>query len=325
MAKATSTSKARTGSASAGSAGDQVPVVGGREPCPCGSGRRYKACHGRAAAHAAQELVVRPFEGLPGEVDWVMMREVVPAATARVVLSEPGEFGGREAKVATVLPMAWPALARLDGEVFVGLQVTSGSGDPSRDVADALLRALEAAPGTPVPPGQLPGAGPRLQDLLDASVPFEVVLHQGFDFWIEGVDDVDAETRASMDRANAQVIPTARLSSVEGAYWARVRDRCHLRWALPEDEEPLLDAMARLHGAGGLSLGDGTRYVGAFRAHGLLVPVWDLPADLEADALEGPAAGFRARLDQALAVTGPLSDAERRARNGLLSRQLTLR
>ena len=46
----------------------EIPVVGAREPCPCGSGRRYKACHGRAAAHAVTELVQRPFEGLPGRV-----------------------------------------------------------------------------------------------------------------------------------------------------------------------------------------------------------------------------------------------------------------
>ncbi len=303
-----------------------MPVVGGREPCPCGSGRRYKACHGREAAHAA-ELVTRPFEGLPGEVDWVMMREIVPAATARVTIAGPaaGPYAGRDALAATVLPYAWPALARLDGEVFVGLQVPGASGDASRDLADALVRALEAEPGTPIPPAATPAAGPRLQDLLDASVPFEVVLHEGFGFWIEGVEDVDADTKASMERANARVIPTARLESVEGAYWARMRDRCHLRWALPEPEEALLDGLARLHGAGGLSLGEGTRYIGAFRAHGLLVPVWDLPHEAEAEAVEAPAAGFRARLDQALAVTTPLSDAERRARNGLLSRQLTLR
>ncbi|WP_229868566.1 SEC-C metal-binding domain-containing protein, partial [Streptomyces chryseus] len=56
----------------------EVPVVGAREPCPCGSGRRYKACHGRAAAHAVTELVQRPFEGLAGESDWVALRELVP-------------------------------------------------------------------------------------------------------------------------------------------------------------------------------------------------------------------------------------------------------
>ncbi len=256
-----------------------------------------------------------------------MMREIVPAATAAVTLvgEAAGTDAGRQVTVATVLPMAWPALHRLDGEVFVGLQVQGGSGDASRDLADALLRALATDPGTPVPPGPLPTAGPRLQGLIDPAVPLEVVLHEGFSFWIEGVPDVDADTRASMERANARVIPTARLASVEGAYWARMRDRCHLRWALPEPEEALLDGMARLHGVGGLSLGEGTRYVGAFRAHGLLVPVWDLPHEAEAESVEAPAAGFRARLDQAMALTTPLSDAERRARNGLLSRQLTLR
>ncbi len=255
------------------------------------------------------------------------MREIVPAATARLTLAgeQAGSHAGREVTLATVLPMAWPALARLDGEVFLGLQVQGGTGDASRDLADALLRVLDVAPGTPVPPGPLPGPGPRLQDLLDTSAPFTVELHEGFDFWIEGVADVDAETRASMDRANARVIPTARLSSVDGAYWARVRDRCHLRWALPDPEEACLDAMARLHATGGLSLGEGTRYIGAFRAHGLLVPVWDLPGDAEAESIDGPAAGFRGRLDQALALTTPLREEERRARNGLLSRQLTLR
>jgi hypothetical protein len=302
--------------------------VGGREPCPCGSGKRYKACHGRAQAAAEAELVARPFEGLPGEVDWVMMREIVPAATARVRIAageSAGDAAGREVTVATVLPFAWPALVRLDGEIFVGLQVTSGTGDPSRDAAHALLGALASEPGTPQPPERTAPGGPRLQDLLDPEAPFEVVVHEGFDFWIEGVEDVDAETRASLDRANSKVIPTARLASVEGAYWARMRDRSHLRWGLGEPEDALLDALARLHAMGGLSLGDGTRYVGAFRADGILVPVWDLPHDTEPDAFESPAAGFRARLDQALALTGPLSDTERRARNGLLSRQLTLR
>ena len=68
---------------------DDVPVVGMREPCPCGSGRRYKACHGRAAAHRGQHLVTRPFQGLASECDWVALREIVPAATAPLTL-RPG-------------------------------------------------------------------------------------------------------------------------------------------------------------------------------------------------------------------------------------------
>ncbi|HEX8497855.1 MAG TPA: DUF5926 family protein, partial [Actinomycetales bacterium] len=115
-----------------------VPVVGQREPCPCGSGRKYKACHGRAAT-ITPAPVARPFAGLPGEVDWVAMREIVPAATATVRLSaqhrRPAEgdlAAVEQATVATVLPLAWPGLRRSDGEVLVGLQTTGGSSDAGR-------------------------------------------------------------------------------------------------------------------------------------------------------------------------------------------------
>jgi preprotein translocase subunit SecA len=35
--------------AAAGAAGSQVPRVGRNDPCPCGSGLRYKECHGKLA------------------------------------------------------------------------------------------------------------------------------------------------------------------------------------------------------------------------------------------------------------------------------------
>ncbi len=305
-----------------------VPVVAGREPCPCGSGRRYKACHGRAAARASDALVLRPFHGLAAEGDWVALREIVPAATAPLTLT--GEYAGRQATLSTVLPMAASAMVRLDGAVFVGLQVPGGSGDASRDVAAALLEALAAGPGTIVADGTLPGPGPRLDDILDPAVAIDVTVHEGFEYWIDGVVSADAaerdaEVAASLERANAGVVPTVRLVGVEAAYWAGMPERSTLRWVLPEDEEPLLDALARLHAGGGLTLGAGTRFIGTFRAHGLLVPVWDLPVGARADDVEDPAAAFRERLDTALASDVPLTTDERHARSGLLTRQLTLR
>ncbi len=300
-----------------------LPVVGPREPCPCGSGKRYKICHGRGAAAADIAFVARPFEGLPHEGDWVALREVVPAATATVRTT--AEYGAREVTVATLLPMAWAGLNRPDGAILVGLQTQGASGDPSRDVAAALLAAMEAEPGSPVAGVGLPGAGPRLQDVLDPASGFDVRVREGFDFWL--ADDVEQtdEVRESMERANASVIPTERLVSVESAYWCRIGDRTHLRWVLPHDEEPLLDAIARLHARGGSSLGEGTRYIGAFRAHGLLVPVWDLAPGAVADDVEAPAKAFAERLDEALAETSDLTVDERRARAGVVSRQLTLR
>ena len=100
----------------------EIPVVGAREPCPCGSGRRYKACHGRDAAHAVTELVQRPFEGLPGECDWVALRELVPAATVKLHLKGGLPEGVPSVTLATVQPMAWPALRHDDGSVLLGLQ-----------------------------------------------------------------------------------------------------------------------------------------------------------------------------------------------------------
>lgn len=301
----------------------QVPVVGPREPCPCGSGRRYKGCHGRGSG--ADELVVRPFAGLDGEADWVALRELVPAATAPLHLVG----SNREVVLSTVLPMAWPALVRATGQVLLGLQVNARSGDASRDLAAALEAALTAEPGQGVTVGGLPGPGARLQDLL-APGPLEVTVHDGFDYWVAGAPDPTGEVAASMERANSAVTPTARLSGVQAAYWTRMPERCHLRWVLPHEEEALLDGLARLavvgtEGVGGLGLGAGTRYAGSFRAHGLSVPVWDLPVDTEPAAMEEPAAGFAARLDEALADGTPLTDAQRRARDGLRGRQFTLR
>jgi hypothetical protein len=263
-------------------------------------------------------FVARPFEGLPDETDWVALREVVPAATAPLTLKD-----GTTVTLSTVLPLAWPGMVRADGLRYLGLQVASRSGDASRDLAAVLEQVVDAAPGSSVATTDLPGPGARLQDLL-SDAPLDITIHSGFDFWVEGVDDPDGEVAASMERANATVVPTARLASVRSAYWCRMRERAHLRWVLPHEEERLLDALARMSVAGGLGLGDGTRYVGSFRAHGLLVPVWDLPLETVADELEEPARAWGARLDAALAETG-LTGETRRARQGLVNRQLTLR
>ena len=52
---------------------------------PAAGTRRATA---RAAADAVTELVQRPFEGLPGECDWVALRELVPAATVELTLKD---------------------------------------------------------------------------------------------------------------------------------------------------------------------------------------------------------------------------------------------
>ena len=110
-------------------------------------------------------FVARPFEGLPSETEWVALREILPAATGAVTLTADGAT--TPATVCTVLPLAWPALHRNGGELFVATQSGATSGDPSRDIAAALLLAADADEGTPITAVPNPGSdSPRLQDVL---------------------------------------------------------------------------------------------------------------------------------------------------------------
>ena len=314
MAKKSRT-KARDNAPVEGSA-DQV---GPRQPCPCGSGKRYKACHG-AAGGATPAYVSRPFEGMPGECDVIALRELVPAAT--IPLTVPST--DREVRLCTLLPMAAPALVRDSGAIWLGLQVAHQYGDPARD----LGAVLEAAIAT-VEPGIVglttqPGEGPRLQDLI-SNTALDITVHDGFGYWADDIEDPDESVAAALEQANGTANPTARLESVEAAYWTNVGPKEHLRWVMPHQEDELLTALARLHAAGQDSVAEGSRFVGMFRAHGLLTPVWDLPVGTGAEVLEGPAATFAADLADALAQGGDLSAAERSARAGLANRQVTIR
>ncbi|WP_413451572.1 DUF5926 family protein [Georgenia phoenicis] len=267
-------------------------------------------------------FVERPFEGLPGETDWVAMREIVPAATATVRTTE--EYGSREVVVATMLPELWPALHREDGVVLVGLQTAAKSGDASRDVAAALLLALDAEPGTPVTNLGILEPGPRLQDVLDLTVPFEPVIENDFGFWLAADQERDADVTAAVEQSSEGIVPTVKVEGVESAYWCRM-GREFLRWSRPEPQEDVLDAIARLHARRESELEEGARFVGAFRTSGILVPVWELVPGTEADELAGPCAAFEKRLEAALAESGPLDADARRARAGIVSRQVTLR
>jgi hypothetical protein len=105
-------------------------------------------------------------------------------------------------------------------------------------------------------------------------------------------------------------------------------NRPFVRWVRPEDEDEVVKAIARLHAkrASAITLPNGeARFLGMFRAGGLTVPVWELPDGTTAADLAAPMATFATTFDQALAASGPLDAAERRARDGILSRQLTLR
>jgi hypothetical protein len=276
-------------------------------------------------AKTTTDFVLRPFEGLPGEADWVAMREIVPSATATARTT--AEHGAREVVVVTLLPAGWAALHRQDGTILLAVQGLLGSGDLSRDLAAALLEAIDSEPGTAVEQasvsGDGEGPGPRLQDVLDLTVPFEVTVHTGYDYWVDPSAETTPEVRASLDEAAENTIPTVKLASVPSAYWCRM-SREFLRWARAEDEDRIVDAIARLHAARESGLAGG-RFIGMFRACGLVVPVWELPSGTEAEELEEPVQELARLLESALQVDAPLDANQRRARAGIVSRQVTLR
>jgi len=294
-----------------------------RRPCPCGSGKRFKACHG-----AGDDVIVtRPFEGLAAECDLVALREFLPSATAPLPLRTPAD---RSVTLASVLPGASAALVRPGGQVLLGMQVQTRSGDLSADLARALEWGLAAEPGT-----ALPVVGPsltgtdRLQDLLDPDAPLELTVHGDFAWWVAPEDGTEptAEVLATVERANSVIMATEAIEGdgVRAAYWVDTGTKAHLRWVRPEPEEQIIAALARLQARGELGMGEGTRYAGSFRAHGLLVPVWDLDREMHPSEWSKPVTDFASSLQAALADTAPLTSEERRARDALAGKQVTLR
>lgn len=283
-----------------------------------------KAAARRAARKAAlaNPPVTRPFEGLPSEVDWIAMREIVPAASAWARTTE--EYGSVDVLIVTLLPTYRPAMKREDGVVVVALQFVTNSGDPSRDAAAALIEALDLEPGDSVHMPGLPGPGPRLQDVLVLDHPFEVTVHEDFAYAFGEETAADPDVLAALEETAQNIVPTVKLEGVEGGYWCRMGEREFLRWVRPEEEEVLLDGLARLQAQRASSFGDDSRLIGTFRANGVLVPVWELARGAEADEIDPLVTAFQAALDEAVAANEPLTPEERRARQGLVSRQVTL-
>ncbi|MPY78369.1 MAG: hypothetical protein GEV04_07705 [Actinophytocola sp.] len=270
-------------------------------------------------------FVGRPFEGLAAEPELIALREFVPSATATLTLADSG---GKDVTLATVLPGAAAAMVRDDGERLIGLQVQTRSSDISRDIGRSLRWVLDAEPGAVLAAPDTtsePGENERLQDMLVADAELEPRLHEDFSWWMDADAEPTGEVALSLERANAAIQPSERIGPA--AYWVHAGEKAHLRWVRQEDENDVLKALARLSVRDELALGDDSRYAGSFRAHGLLVPVWDLDPDAHAREWIEPAKQLGERLVDALASLKdqPLDAAERRARDGLIGRQFTLR
>lgn len=267
------------------------------------------------------QFVDRPFEGLAFEPQLVAMREILPAATLPV--KTVAEHGAEELQIVTLLPGMAAASRRKDGVLLVAAQTVMNSGDVSLDIADRILKGLELKPGETLQQNDQPVPGPRLQDVLDPSFESVMELHDDYAFWVDPAELEDPQMKAAVEQTRDQVLPTAEVPGVDGAFWCRMQ-REFVRWVRPEPEAQVLDALARMHQVRELGF-EGGRFVGAFRALGLLIPVFELEAGAEADELTKPMEAFVERFSKAMAVTDALTPEERRARAGIISRQVTLR
>jgi hypothetical protein len=305
-------------------------VAKSKRNTPRPDGARAQKLADRRARLAEGTAPTRPFAGLAAECDLVAMREFVPSAVAGFTAVGPAATTDREMRIATVLPGAVAALMRQENGVEVGyaaLQVQAHSADAAADLGASAVWAA-----TVPEPGSLSAAdpteeSPRLQDVLATDGALTITVHQDFNWWIPQDVTPPSDVAAAVQQANQVIMPSARLEGdgVVAAWWVDAGEKAHLRWVRPEDEDALMLALARLHAAGALNLGEGSRFAGSFRTHGVLVPVFDLDREMHPDEWVAPTVALGARLADALAVDAPLSTAERRARDGIRSRQVTLR
>ncbi|MGO1944724.1 MAG: DUF5926 family protein [Ancrocorticia sp.] len=264
-------------------------------------------------------FVERPFEDLAPEAELVAMREILPLATLEATVS--AEHGGEALTLTTILPGMASAIRREDGLLLVAVQTVMSSGDASLDIATSILKGLELKPGSSLEISEQPEPGPRLQDVIASFGEF--TMYQQPDFWMTPEEAAKPDNQQALADSREQLVPTRAIAGVPGAYWCRMSHE-FVRYVRPESRDAVLDALARMRTAGTASF-DESRFIGAFRAQGLLIPVWQLQAGSEADELEKPMAKFAEAFDAAIASTEPLTADEKRARAGIVSRQVTLR
>ena len=131
---------------------------------------------------------------------------------------------------------------------------------------------------------------------------------------------------AALEQANDAAMPDRPADHRRRGVLDQRRAKEHLRWVMPEPEDQLLDALARLHAAGQRHPGRPARGssgcsapTGCWRRSGTSRSA---PARRP---LEEPAEKFAADLAEALADDSDLTPEQRSARSGLANRQVTLR
>lgn len=304
----------------------EVPVVGMREPCPCGSGKRYKNCHGREREQTT--FVARPFDGISGEADIVAMLELLASATADTTLATGHAIpAGMRLTIGTVLPGGSSAFRADADHIIIGLQTSVHSADRSCDIGHAIVTAAQAEVGEFVAAMPAPVGSPRLSELLAGGVAVTATIRSDFGWWSDaGLVDLNEEEDVEfLAEMNSSFIPATRLAVTPPAFFLPLADRPQVRMVLADEEAVATDAFARLVAGGQESLGEGAKWLGNFRTCGLLAPVWDVPQTWTAGEADAAIGQFMARYTAAADTKEPLTAEQRRSRAVVTGKFVTLR
>ncbi len=247
----------------------EIPVVGAASPAPAAAAAATRPA--MAAAHAVTELVQRPFEGLPSEGDWI---RAARAGARRHGRAEAQGEPARGSSLGDARHRPADGLARAAPRRRLGPdrpaerhgvrrhQPRPRRHPPARAHGPALAPRSRAAAPRPTAPDCRNRSTPKARSSQLCT----------------RASSSGSRTRSTRRRRSPRLPGAGQRggdpyreasSGVDAAYWCETPDNNHLRWAMLYPEEQLLDALARLHAAGRSSLGEGTRLVGSFRAHGL--------------------------------------------------------
>ncbi|MBV7363205.1 hypothetical protein KRX54_01985 [Actinomycetaceae bacterium TAE3-ERU4] len=283
--------------------------------------RKFNPKKAAKVKRAPIPFVSRPFADFPFEAQLVALRDFIPSGYLRVVTK--AEYGKQEALLVSYLPEGQIALKRRDGVAMVALRSNNNTGDYSHDAGSALAAALKLEPGTALEGFDVREPGPRLQEVIEPQA-LDFAVTESFDFWVEPERLEDEDVKQALAAAAEEAVDSAVVPGTESAFWCRM-NHDFVRWVRTESESRLFDALARLKVQDKADMGPGTRFIGAFRTCGLLVPVFEMAERMEAAELEAGAVSLDALLVEEVANDAPLTDEERRARAGLVSRQISLR
>lgn len=312
--------------------------------------RRQAKLAARAAERAKLQKDPRPYDGFAMEASLIAMQEFVPSAyfEAEVAGAE------RPVRIVTVLPGAVSAIVRAEGDAdstggesvggedagaegsagvgFVALQSQRRGDNPNRDLAYALNWVKNAKPGDSLEVGVADGTEPALTDLLDKSMDAPITVAQDFNWWLTEEQQNNPQVVATLQQANDSVLPSDKVAAdIAGeAWWINPSEKAHIRWVRQEKEAELLNALARLHAVGELHLGEGSKFAGVFRTHGVLVPVWDLDNSKDPDDWAEGLETLDKKLAEKLAAEAHGSAAEmngdeHKAKQTIISREVTIR